>query len=103
MILKIRSFLMLKSFLLECFQQLPSNQNGDDEAIAIAREKLKAESASAGASDNRLRKLTMRALETASKNKMNGDQGWVSNFATNRWDVVLKIVQVVSLYKIVFS
>ena len=94
---------MLTSFLLECFQQLPSNQNGDDEAIAIAREKLKAESASAGASDNRLRKLTMRALETASKNQMNGDQDWFSNFAINSWDVELKRVKVISLYKIVFS
>ena len=74
---------MLAKLLTQCFQRLPSNGNGNDEAITIAGEKLKAESASKRESDNRLGELTMRALEAASRNKMNGDQDWISNFANN--------------------
>ena len=56
---------------------MPSAENGDKEAVSTATEKFKAETPSKNG--NRLLEMTKRALEAATRSKMNGDQEWVSN------------------------
>ena len=61
---------------------MPSTKNGDEEAVSVATEEFKAESPSTNNDNNNrlLEQMTKRALEAATRSKMNGDQDWVSKW-----------------------